>query len=267
MKTLFNTLPLAAAAGLVLMGCPSDDAPPVTDDTGSTGTTATTTMTPPMTTVADSSTTVDPMTTTGSSSDTGETTTGGEAELPEFGKLDPDAYTRVDRMGFPAINTGLIIAGDKDAYNAASPADDAALAFATDIFTSLEILHIGVPGMQSPDNTGLDDDLAALTLQPCVTPGLPMDTCDDQGGPFAIPDVITIEVGGADAFPNGRRLADPVMDIVLAVLLLDLSVSETAILTFLDLDGDGTFGPSLNPLENDLEFNSDFPYVAAPHTL
>lgn len=266
MKTLKLTLPLLAITGLALAGCPADDAPAETEGTtvADTTTDGPTTTTPMMTTMVDpdtTATTVEPTTTVG------ETETAGTTE-PEpgpfvFEETPPEDYTQVDRKGFPAINTGLNLLGDKDAYNAASPADDAALMFATNIFESLETLHLGAPGMQTADNTGLDDDLISLGLEPCVTPPLPMDSCDDQGGPFAIPDVITVDLDDPAGFPNGRGLADPVMDVIFAVLLLDLGTHDVT--TFLDLDGDGTFGPSLNPLTNDLEFAAEFPYLAPAH--
>ena len=61
-----------------------------------------------------------------------------------------------------------------------------------------------------------------------------------------------LEAAGAD------NLADKI--------LLDLS-NPGALLTFLDLDGDGTFGPSLNPLENDVMLPAEFPYLAPPHEM
>jgi hypothetical protein len=264
MKTLKLTLPLLALSGLVLAGCPSDDAP--IDTEGTTGDTPTTgnPTTSPTTTSPDPDTTMGSMDTTASATATeGSSTTEPEPGPFIFEETPPEDYTRVDRKGFPAINTGLNLLGDKDAYNAANPTDDAALTFATNIFESLETLHLGAPMMQTADNTGLDDDLISLGLEPCVTPPLPMDSCDDQGGPFAIPDVLTIDLDEPAGFPNGRPLDAPVMDVIFAVLLLDLDTHDVT--TFLDLDGDGTFGPSLNPLTNDVEFEAAFPYLAAAH--
>lgn len=266
---ILQTLPILAA-GLALMGCPADDAPPV-DDTSSTGaTTAPTTAPTTMTmTGADSGSTTTP--TTDTDPDTGTTTTTGDVPdpgptLPEFDPLDPMAYTAVDRVGFPAVNSGLNILGEKDVYNQATPVDDAALSFMTDIYESLYTLHRGIPTMETMNNTGLDDDLMALGLSPCNPPlaGGPSN-CDDQTMPFVIPDVLKITVGGDPNFPNGRRPAEPVMDIIFAVLLLNGGDQLPTVLTFLDLDGDGTFGPSLNPLENDVPFSDDFPYLAPPH--
>lgn len=265
MKSLKLTLPLVTLAGFVLAGCPSDDAPvdseSTTEGTGSTGQTPTTT--PP-------ETTVEPDTSAGTDQATGSSGTTAEGSTTEVGpgpfvfdETDPGDYLPFDRKGFPAINTGLNLLGDKNAYNQASPQDDAALAFVTDILTSLEVLHLGAPDNQVPDNTGLDDDLATFGLEPCVAPPLPMDSCDDQGGPFAIPDVLTLDYDEPPTFPNGRRFEDPAMDIIFAVLLLDLDTHDVS--TFVDLDQDGTPGPSLNPTANDVEFAAEFPYLAQAH--
>ncbi len=262
MKTIKLTLPLLAITGLMLAGCPGTD-PPGGETEGTTTEDPTTsgspTTTPPVT---DTGTTEpDPDTSGGTvePTDTGNTT---EVEPGPFmfDETPFDRYNRVDRKGFPAINTGLNLLGDKDAYNAGNPTDDAALMFATNIFESLETLHLGAPGMQTMNNTGLDDDLMALGLIPCVPPPAPMDNCDDQGGPFAIPDVVAIDLDDPAGFPNGRTLPDPVIDIIFAVLLLDLD--EEPVTRFIDLDLDGVLGPSLNPLANDVEFSAEFPYLA-----
>lgn len=265
MKTKHISLSLLALVGLGLAGCPADDAPVETDSAtrGEESTTSGPTTTP-------MTMTTDPDTTAGTVNMTGSTSTDGDSSTTEpepgpfvFDETPYDMYTPVDRKGFPAVNTGLILPDNKDAYNAATPVDDAMLTFRPDINISLETFHLGVPMMQTMDNTGLDDDLAAYGLEPCIPPPLPMNNCDDQAGPFAIPDVLTIDLDDPAGFPNGRALADPVMDIIFAVLLLDLDTHEVT--TFLDLDGNGELGPSLNPLANDVEFGADFPYLAPAH--
>ena len=270
MKTLSRlTLPLLAVTGLVLAGCPADDAPPIDDSTTGDDTTAgpTTNTTPPTTT-----TMTDPDTTAGTDTDTAtdtdETTTTGDPEDPYVFREDPfDMYTQVDRMGFPAVNTGLNILGDKDAYNAGSPAEDVdpsmPLPFHPNILESLEYLHLGTPMMQVPNVTGLDDDLQANGLTPCRTPPMMMSNCDDQVRPFVLPDVIEIYLDEETGFPNGRQLGAPVMDLILAVLLLDLN--EHPLTKFVDLDEDGELVPSLNPLANDVDFEAEFPYLAPAH--
>ncbi len=265
MNVLHKSLPVLAIASLALLGCPGDDTAPG-DGSGDTteGTGNTTTDNP--TTDPDSTTASDPTGSTTEDEPTGSTTMGPEPGPFVFDETPPEDYVRVDRAGFPALATALgVVGADTDAYNNANPVDDAALAFGADILTLVEALHLGVPGGQVPDNTGLDDDLLTLGFVPCVPPGQPMDNCDDQAGPNVIPDTLRITVGGTPGFPNGRAPAATVMDIIFAVLLLDLSVEEITLFT--DLDGDGTPGPSLNPLENDVAFPGEWPYLAPAHAM
>ena len=95
---------------------------------------------------------------------------------------------QVDRMGRPAINTVLIPAAKKDAFNAASPKDDVAN-YRADVIASITALGNGA------NAAGLADLL--------------------------LPDVHTFDTtkatGFADNF-NGRRLDDDVIDIELAAL-------------------------------------------------
>jgi hypothetical protein len=268
MKTLKLTLPLVVLTGFALAGCPTDDMPPGETESTSEGET-TTTGSPTTTPMDTSTTTVGPDTdpdTSGGTTETEGNTTEVEPGPFEFNDTPFEDYTQFDRKGFPAVNTGLNILGDKDAYNAGSPADDANLAFISNIVDSLDTLHLGDPANQVMDNTGLDDDLMGLGFVPCVTPGAPspMDTCDDQGGPFAIPDVITVDLDDMSGFPNGRRLEDPAIDVIFAVILLDIVGGTHTPFTFLDLDMDGVpGGATLNPFTIDVEFPGAFPYLAA----
>jgi len=156
-----------------------------------------------------------------------------------FATEGPEAFTRVDRKGMPAVATALI--SSKDAYNAAGPADDANGDFVTEIVTSIDGLH-----------NALDDDLLALGLTPCTVVGDGSGTCVAQGAPLVVPDTLKIDTAGDAGFPNGRRLADPVMDVTLAVVLLELSVHAA----------DTLAGVPVNPPANDLEFKTDFFYLA-----
>lgn len=180
-----------------------------------------------------------------------------------------DTYERVDRMGMPAVSTALIGSAMKEAYNDASPSDDgdplatpaATPTFAGELLANLTAVH-----------AALDDDLSGAGLTPCsmdMTAGLP--ACITQrvvvGGPrvaeLVLPDVLTINTGAAAGFPNGRRLADPVIDVTLAVILLDLTAHPPT--TLLDLDPDPAVTAPLNPGANDVATSDEFPYLAAPH--
>jgi len=149
----------------------------------------------------------------------------------------PSAYARVDRMGMPAVATATITS--KDAYNAANPTDDAAGMFVSEISSHVADLH-----------TALDDDLVNLGLTPCDA-----DTCVLTAAPLVVPDVIKVNSTLPAGFPNGRRLSDQVIDITLAVLLLNLNVHSVT--TLADVP--------VNPPANDRTFLTSFPYLAAPN--
>jgi hypothetical protein len=68
-----------------------------------------------------------------------------------------------------------------------------------------------------------------------------------------IPDTLKLDLDKPSGFPNGRRLTDPVIDIILAYIFIDLTKYPTTALVNLPL----------NPPANDLPFRADFPYLAA----
>jgi len=70
---------------------------------------------------------------------------------------------------------------------------------------------------------------------------------------LVVPDTVTINLAAPPGFPNGRRLTDPVIDLTLAVVLLDLTKHPAT--TLVDIP--------LNPAANDLPFRPAFPYLAA----
>jgi len=154
-----------------------------------------------------------------------------------FSDANPGAYDRVDRMGMPAIATAVI--ASKDAYNAADPVDDAAGDFVGEIVASLEFIH-----------SALDDDLIGLGLTPCA-----IDDCVSQAAPLVVPDTLKVDIDQMAGFPNGRALTDPVMDVTLAVVLLDLSVEGQTAGALI----------GVNPTENDKAFLNEFPYLATPN--
>lgn len=230
-----------------------------TDPTNSTDPTAST----------GSTTNVDPDTgetdpTGDTDTDTGDTDTDSDTEADDpndymFRDDDPSAYTRVDRQGFPAVNTAFITPENKDAYNAGSPADDVTGTFAQDAIDTLVALH----GDGTPGGVGLDDDLLlAETLlgvdlpEPCGVV-LGNDSCVEQAVPLAFPDVILMDTTTDSAFPNGRALEVPVIDIILAAVLLEVGDNPAVLSTF------ATVGLSQSP--NDVAFSESFPYLGAAH--
>jgi len=154
-----------------------------------------------------------------------------------FDEDDASAYAQVDRVGMPAVVVALI--ASKDDYNASEPADDAE--FADEIVASVEAVH-----------AALDDDLMAAGLTPCDPAA-----CVDAAAPLVIPDVLSIDATTPPGFPNGRMLPDPVMDVTLALVLLDLETHTVTALAELPL----------NPPANDVEFAPSFPYLAPAQRL
>ncbi len=156
-------------------------------------------------------------------------------------------FTRVDRMGMPAVSTALIPGPHKNAYNDDTPMGESGGSYAADIVGTLVFLH-----------GALDDDLRGLGLTPCTVDATGAGTCVPQGAPLVIPDTLHIDTSAAAGFPNGRRLDDQVIDVTLAVLLLDLSVHAPNTLA----------GVPVNPRANDVAegvFLTAFPYLHPPH--
>lgn len=188
-------------------------------------------------------------------SDSDDNTDGGEgSELPEnelpeveynFRTEAPGDYIRVDRMGMPAIATALI--ASKDVYNDSNPTDDIDGAFVPEILNSLTGLH-----------SALDSQLVGLGLTPCTVVGDGTGSCAVTAVPLIIPDTIKIDTSTAAGFPNGRLLSDPVVDVTLAVALLELT-GDPAPHEATALVG------VLNPPENDAPFADTFPFLAAPN--
>jgi hypothetical protein len=187
----------------------------------------------------------------------GDGATDGGPTGFDFRTDDFADYTREDAMGMPAVSTALIPTAMKDAYQDATPDT---MPFAGAALMSLGGLHMA-----------LRDDLTGLGLTPCSTAAFDITMCATQpvvtGGPtvagLVIPDSLKINIASAAGFPNGRMLPDPVIDVTLAVILLDMTVHTPTTLVTADPDSDGTMG--VNPETNDVAYLTDFPYLAAPH--
>jgi hypothetical protein len=172
-----------------------------------------------------------------------------------------NGWQQVSRLGNPLINEVIIPLGLKDKYNRTAPANDAAnfgaAALApeparllnalfklgvketgrTDI---VQALLTGVPGLTQIGNK----PVAADTLK--VNMGVPPSATENRFG------VLAKDLAG---FPNGRRLADDVVDIELRVIAGAL----------LPADKGGKQIPLGDGVDqNDKPFRSTFPYVALP---
>ena len=184
------------------------------------------------------------------------------------------AYTRVDHAAMPAVPTvlaGTVTAGDAATLNTVrnSYAD-----LAPDTSTLLDATN-GVTENLTALHSVLSDDLvidsslttcATYSTAPSGTAGSSTaGTADDvsacitqvQSAAGVIPDVISVDRTSTVSFPNGRDLTDPVIDVTLAVILLDLGAGSQSATTLADIP--------LNPSANDVSFSTDFPYLAEPH--
>ncbi|OZA92886.1 MAG: hypothetical protein B7X57_06785 [Erythrobacter sp. 34-65-8] len=92
----------------------------------------------------------------------------------------------------------------------------------------------------------------SFSVTPCLNQIVPGTGSTVAG--LIVPDTITVDLSKPAGFPNGRRLQDPVIDITLAAIFLDLDVHAP----------DTLFRIPLNPPANDRPFRPDFPYLALP---
>ena len=93
---------------------------------------------------------------------------------------------------------------------------------------------------------------ASFDVTPCLNqtiPGTGLTVAQ-----LVIPDSIKLDLNAPSGFPNGRTLTDPVIDVTLAAIFLNLSKNGPATLANLPL----------NPPANDKPFLSTFPYLAPP---
>ncbi len=153
----------------------------------------------------------------------------------DAGVLGDQLLSQRDRFGLPAVTT-VFIAGssDKDDFNVAAPAND-------------------------------ESDFLAILSQTIQTRYGCTSTRADALADFFLPDVQPLGgvLGGAalSGFPNGRRLEDDVVDVALSLIFGSLGDAlgfGCAVVPALDDDGVDA---------NDVPFLSQFPYLAAPHTL
>ena len=110
----------------------------------------------------------------------------------------------------------------------------------------------GSGGSSVAGPTGPVATTAAVDVSPCLSQTV------FEGRSVAnlvVPDVLQLDLNQPSGFPNGRRLQDPVIDVTLAVLFLDLKSQSAA--TFANLP--------LDPKGNDVPLPSTFPYLAPAH--
>lgn len=116
------------------------------------------------------------------------------------------------------------------------------------------------------DGDGKDDPVMMPSPSPSPSPTTPTPTAFDvtacltqevapgvSVADLVVPDTLTLNLAAASGFPNGRQLPDPVIDVTLAVIFLDLSVHSPTTLASVPV----------NPPGNDVQFQPAFPYLAS----
>jgi hypothetical protein len=179
-------------------------------------------------------------------------------------RVERDDLVQISRLANPLVNEVVIPLGMKDRFNASFPRNDAQFgSFVTnpELPALLEALY-GLPAPATPR-----DDLVAVFLTgveglnkpPAVQASemmrLNMSIPPCEPGTCAKYSPLGVIAGDLAGYPNGRRLADDVVDISLKVVEGDL------------LDGD-PFSVSVGLGDgvdvNDTLFRDTFPYVALP---
>jgi hypothetical protein len=193
-------------------------------------------------------------------------------------------YVQVSRLGNPLVNEAVVPVGTKDYFNASKPKDDAqflpAVVDPEAPHVVNAVYHLPVPD-SDPNTAGIqrDDLVEAFLTGVCTACPGPVDADlnsqllnkDVNASKFSPSEELRLnmavpvcEEGSCDAysrlgviggdfagFPNGRRLADDVVDIALQVLEGELLGNPTNL-------GDGVDA-------NDVAFQTTFPYMALPH--
>ncbi|MFI6939746.1 DUF4331 domain-containing protein [Streptomyces sp. NPDC050418] len=163
-------------------------------------------------------------------------------------------WTQVSRLGMPLVNEVVVPMKDKDRFNASSPWNDADfLPYVTkpELPKLIEAIYkIKAPAEPRNDLvsvflTGVKD----LNQPPNVRPAEAL-RLNTSIPPAADPKRLGVLDGDTAGYPNGRRLADDVVDISLQVVEGELVGQKN------DL-GDAVDA-------NDVKFGDTFPYVALP---
>ncbi len=191
-------------------------------------------------------------------------------------KTPAGAFVQVSRLGMPLVNEVVVPLGQKDRFNATRVAPGSDVQFLPRI-TDPELARLFVAlGLDKDTPTTNRTDLVELfltgikginqptTVSPAEMLRLNMGIAPSTADPNAV-NRMGVLGGQLDGFPNGRRLADDVVDIELQ-----------AVAGILCQPGGALAGPTpcraskVNPglgdgvNANDLPFQTTFPYLANP---
>jgi len=178
-------------------------------------------------------------------------------------------WVQVSRLGNPLINEVIIPLGQKDAWNAGNPADDAQYAdryLAPELAAIINTVYPSLPDARTSERS----DLVLILGQgvPGVTATNTGDTLYDMLRlnmgipPTAKPERMGVLAGDAGGFPNGRRLTDDVIDIEIRAVADGYGSFLAENFQLPNLEPNNAVGDGVN--KNDKTFLDGFPYVAGP---
>ena len=174
-------------------------------------------------------------------------------------------WVQTSRLGNPLVNEVVSSVELKDAFNALKPEKDGSVQGLVDRVTDPEVPKLiekiyGIPAPATPR-----DDLVSVFLtgvkglnQPTKVTPSEMMRLNTNTPVTAEPNRLGVLAGDAGGFPNGRRLTDDVVDIELQTLEGAIQADGSIKLVDALAAGDGVN-------ENDVPFESSFPYVALPN--
>ncbi|MFC7534168.1 DUF4331 domain-containing protein [Actinoplanes sp. GCM10030250] len=187
---------------------------------------------------------------------------------------------QVSRLGNPLINEVIVPASLKDAFNASPPRKDAKTPALVKRVLEPEVPKLLESIYQIPAPPAPRNDLAEIFLTGITTKAdgpikadlnSQLNNADVDASRFTPaeelrlnlsvpvtdqPDRLGVLAGDLQGFPNGRRLADDVLDIELQALV---GAAQTGKLVDALAAGDGVNA-------NDQDFGAEFPYVALPNS-
>jgi hypothetical protein len=219
------------------------------------------------------------------------TTERRSAQVADGPGTPDDQFVQVSRLGNPLVNEVVVPLSLKDAFNAISPDVDATVQPVVDkvldpVLPQLIESIYGVPAPPanrndlfeifltgiSVANAGVDGDPAVVLPVDLNSLDLNADAQASRGAgvplrpsemlrlnmavpPAATPNAMGVLAGDVAGFPNGRRLADDVVDIAVQAVEGAAQTGQlvSALATIDSVD------------RNDREFAGTFPYLALPH--
>jgi Domain of unknown function (DUF4331) len=182
---------------------------------------------------------------------------------------------QVSRLGMPLVNEVVVPLSNKDRFNASKPKDDVQFlpyvtspevprliqalygvpAPATPRTDLVEVFLTGVCKVCGPVKADLNSQLLNKDANQAAFRPSEMLRLNMAVAPSANPKRLGVLAGDLAGFPNGRRLADDVIDVTVQAAEGVLLPGHPAAVEGL---GDGVNA-------NDLPFRTAFPYVALPH--